>query len=191
MGEAELAVFTEDGDPLIRPGLYLRISATASGVPIQETVQEVSLKGEVLMQMVGAIMCTGMTVVAAQDKIEEAYRKYYMEPQVTVGFAYNHDSVSGQLGKSPWGEVLVAGSVSRPGPVNMPPTRDLKVMKALMLAGGITPLGDKTKISVYRRNRDESLTRIKVNVRKIEKGRWDLDIKLNPGDVVGVPESWY
>ena len=187
--DGDLATFTEDGDPKIRLGLLLRIAVTASGSSIQETVQEVGLKGEILMPLVGALKCEGLTVIEFQEKIEEAYKTYFIEPQATVSFAYDPNN---PIGKSPWGEVLVTGSVLRPGPVNMPPTKDLKVMKALMLAGGITPLGDKTKVRVFRREQDGALTRFKVNVHKIgEKGRWDLDMTLKPGDVVWVPESWY
>ena len=186
----DLATFTEDGDPMIRPGLLLRIGVTASGSMIQETmVQEVSEKNEIPMPLVGAIKCGDMTVVEFQEKLEEVYAVYFMEPQATVSFAYDPNN---QIGKSPWGEVLVMGEISRPGPVNMPPTKDLKVMKALMLAGGITPLGDKKKVRVFRRDRDGTLTRFKVNVHKIgEQGRWDLDMKLKSGDVIWVPESWY
>ena len=185
----DLATFTEEGDPKIRPGLFLRIGVIASGASIQESVQEVNLRGEVLMQLVGALSCTNLTVSEFQEKLEESYKMYFIEPQATVGFAYDPNN---PIGKSPWGEVLVMGSISRPGPVNMPPTKDLKVMKAVMLAGGITPLGDKTKVRVFRRERDGALTRFKVNVHKIgEKGRWDLDMLLKSGDVIWVPESWY
>ena len=186
----DLATFTEEGDPKIRPGLLLRMGVTASGSPILETtVQEVSEKNEIPMPLVGAQKCGDMTVVEFQEKLEEAYAVYFMEPQATVSFAYDPNN---PIGKSPWGEVLVMGSILRPGPVNMPPTKDLKVMKAVMLAGGITPLGDKKKVRVFRRDRDGTLTRFKVNVHKIgEKGRWDLDMKLKSGDVIWVPESWY
>ena len=185
----DLATFTEDDEPTIRPGLLLRIGVTASGSSIQDSVQEVGEKGELLMPLIGALACTNLTVTKFQEKIEEAYSAYFITPQATVGFAYDPNN---PVGKSPWGEVLVMGSVLRSGPVNMPPTKDLKVMKALMLAGGITPLGDKKKVRVSRREKDGTLTRFKVNVQKIgEKGRGDLDLKLKPGDVIWVPESWY
>jgi len=177
----------DEGDPKIRPGLVLRINVTAFGVPIgPEMVQEVGANGEILMVMIGSIKCEGLTLVELQDKIVEAYKAYYIEPQAKVNFAY----VDNPIGRSPWGEVLVKGAVMREGPVNMPPTRDLKVTRALMLVGGVKPFGDESGVRVNRREKDGTLTRIKVNVKKIGKdARLDLDVILKPGDVIWVPES--
>ena len=94
--------------------------------------------------------------------------------------------------KSPWGSVLVTGAVAREGPVNMPSTRDLTVTRAVMFAGGASPLADKSKVRVTRREADGKLTKFVIDLVKIGKdGRSDLDIALRSGDVVWVPESWY
>jgi len=84
------------------------------------------------------------------------------------------------------------GEVARPGPVNMPSTRDLNVTRVLMMAGGATPLADKRSVRVTRREKDGTLKKFIVNIDLIGKeGRADLDVILKPGDVVWVPESWY
>lgn len=191
VGFDEQARYEEEGDPKIRSGLVLRISVTASGATaVQETLVEVNLNGEILMPLVGAVKCDGLTIVMLQDKIKDAYKAYYIEPQVTVGFAYTENQSSGM--KSPWGSVLVMGCVARPGPVNMPSTRDLRVTRALMLSGNVTPLADARNVRVTRREKDGSLKRFKVDIDLIGKeGRSDLDILLKPGDVIWVPESWY
>lgn len=183
------AEYVPPGEPLIVPGLTLRISVTASGSEaVAESLKEVNLNGEVLMPLIGAVKCQGMTLIQLQDKIREAYKAYYLEPQVTVVFAYVENSTM----KSPWGTVLVMGEVARQGPVNMPSTRDLTVTRALMLSGNTTALADKSKVRITRREADGSLKRCVVDIEKIGKdGRSDLDIVLKPGDVVWVPESWY
>jgi len=183
------AVFQEEGDPKIKPGLFLRIGVTASGaVTVEEALKEVDLKGEIVMPMIGTVKCGDMTVVTLQEQIKEAYKKYFIDPQVSVTFVY--DDRSGM--KSPWGSVLVLGSVQRPGPVNMPATRELSVTQALLAAGNPTPLADKSSVRVARRDKDGNLKRFIIDVDSIgRKGRAELDMKLKAGDVVFVPDSWY
>ncbi len=187
--EDERAEFQEEGDPKIRPGLFLRIGVTASGsVTVQEVLKEVDLMGEIVMPMIGTVKCGGLTVVALQEQIKDAYKKYFIDPQVSVTFVY--DERSGM--KSPWGSVLVLGSVQRPGPVNMPATRDLSVTQALLAAANPTPLADKARVRVTRRDKEGKLKRFIIDVDAIgKKGRAELDMKLKAGDVVYVPESWY
>ncbi len=189
-GFDEQARYFEEGEPKIKPGLTLRVSLTVSGAQeVQEALKEVNASGEILMPHIGAVKCDGLTIVELQEKIKTAYKTFFIEPQVTVGYA---PFVEGSGMKSPWGEVLMMGEVARPGPVNMSSTRDLTVTRALMVAGGATPLADKRKVKVTRREKDGSLKKFVVNIDEIGKeGRSDLDIVLKPGDVVYVPESWY
>ena len=178
-----------DPEPTIKPGLTLRISVTASGSEaVKDDVKEVNANGEILMPLIGSVKCGGLTVVDLQEKIKAAYKDYFIDPQVTVGFVY----VEGSGMKSPWGTVLLMGEVARPGPVNMPSTRDLTVTRAVMLAGGATEIADKRNVKVTRREKDGTLKRFIVNIELIGKeGRSDMDVPLKPGDVVWVPESWY
>ena len=187
--DGPLPVFSDNGTPTIVPGLYLRIGVTASGaMTVEESQKEVDLNGEIVMPMIGTVKCGGLTVVALQEKIKAAYTKFFIDPQVSVGFVYNE-----AIGmKSPWGSVLVMGSVQRPGPVNMPPTRDLTVTRALMAAGNPTPLADKARVRVSRREKDGKITRYFIDVVEIGKGgRTELDIQLKSGDVIWVPDTWY
>lgn len=182
------AVYVEPGEPTIKPGLMLRVSVSNSGSVVKEEAKEVNANGEILMDLIGAVKCDGLTLVAFQEKIKESLKKYYLDPQVTISFIYQENAGM----KSPWGSVLVMGEVARPGPVNMPSTGDLTVTRALMLSGNVTPLADKKNVRVTRREKDGSLKKFSVNIELIGKdGRADLDLTLKPGDVVWIPESWY
>lgn len=185
----EMTVYVPTGEPQIVSGLTLKVAVTASGAEtVTASMAEVNANGEILLPLIGAVGCEGLTIIELQDKIKEAYKDYYIEPQVTVSFAYVENAGM----KSPWGSVLMMGEIARPGPVNMPSTRDLTVTRAVMLAGGATALANKSKIRVTRREEDGSLKRFTVNIEKIGKeGRSDLDLALKPGDVVWIPESWY
>ena len=188
-GVDDQAVYVPEGEPKIIPGLTLRVAVTASGAEaVKEEAKEVSANGEILMPLIGAVKCNGLTVVELQEKLKASYKDYFLDPQVTVGFLYQENAGM----KSPWGSVLVTGEVSHPGPVNMSATRDLTVTRVLMLAGGATPVADKRKVRVTRREKDGSLKRFIVDIDLIGKeGRSDMDVALKPGDVVWVPESWY
>jgi len=177
----------KDGQPLIRAGLTLRISVTASGeVAVPDSLKEVDLSGKILLPLIDAVICEGLTVLELQDAITEKYKNFFIEPQVTVNFVYQPGM------KSPWGTVLMTGEVTKFGPVDMPSTRDLTVTRALMLAGGATPLANKKKVLVWRREKNGDLEKFEVNIDAIgQKGDQKQDIKLMPGDVVFVPESWY
>ena len=172
-------------DPVIRPGVLLKIEVVSAGkAQVEVATKDVSAKGDILMPMIGAIACDGLTIHELQEKLVEAYAEYVHDPQVTVSFVYTAESVS------PWGTVRVMGQVVRPGPVNIPPTRDLTVLRAIQLAGGATTLAAKSGVEVIRTMDDGSMKRIKVDLNKIGKeGKWQLDIKLEPDDVVFVPES--
>ncbi|MFO7937605.1 MAG: polysaccharide biosynthesis/export family protein [Kiritimatiellia bacterium] len=172
---------------MIRAGLTLRISVTASGeTAVQETMKEVDLSGKILLPLIDAVECEGLTVLELQDVITERYKKFFIDPQVTVNFVYQPGM------KSPWGSVLMTGEVNKFGPVDMPSTRDLTVTRALMMAGGVTQMANKKKVLVWRREKNGDLKKFEVNIEAIGKqGDQKQDIKLKPGDVVFVPESWY
>jgi len=178
-----------DEDPKVRSGLALRVGVTAGGLPIvPETLKEVDVNGDIQMPMILPVKCEGMTVVQLQEKIAEAYKEFYsMNPQATVAFHWDPRMET----PSPWGTVIVQGSVVRPGQVNIPPTRDLTLTRALMFSGNITPMGDKTKVLVSRRDQEGALRKLSVNIEKIAKGSLEWDITLRAGDVIWVPESMF
>jgi len=175
--------------PRVRPGVALSISVTAAGTQGHAASQYfVDAEGYITMELVGRIKCDGLTLVGLQEKVAAAYKDYFLEPHVTATFIYQ----AGQNMVSPWGTVKVLGEVQRPGPVDVPSTMDLSVLRALQLAGVVTSVADKRRVQVTRCDKDGKRTRTKVDVIEIgEEGRPDKDMLLKAGDVVWVPMSWY
>lgn len=175
--------------PKVRPGVALAISVTAVGASNRDTKQYfVDAEGYITMELVGRIKCEGMKLVELQEKVAAAYKEYYIDPSVTATFIYR----GGEGMVSPWGTVKVLGEVGRQGPVDVPSTMDLTVLRALQLAGGVTSIADKRRVKVTRCDKDGKRTSNIVDIDKIGKdGRPDLDIQLKAGDVVYVPMSWY
>ena len=173
--------------PKVRPGVALAISVTAVGSSSRDSRQYfVDAEGCITMELVGRIKCEGMTLIELQQKVAEAYKEYYIEPSVTATF------LSGQGMVSPWGTVLVLGEVSRPGPVDVPSTMDLTVLRALQLAGGVTSIADKRNVKVTRCDKEGKRSTTIVDLVEIgSDGRPDKDMQLKAGDVVYVRMSWY
>ena len=166
--------------PKVRPGVALGISVTAVGAETSSHKQYfVDADGYISMELIGQIKCDGMSLVGLQKKLESAYKKYYLYQ-------------AGQNMVSPWGTVTVLGEVARPGPVDVPSTMDLRLTRALFLAGGMTAIADKRRVQVTRCDKDGKQTKTKVDLVEIgEEGRPDKDMLLKAGDVVWVPMSWY
>ncbi len=187
--EEPTAVATYFEGPKVRPGIALAISVTAMGATDRDSKQYmVDTDGCISMELVGQIQCNGLTLVELQKKIEEAYKEYFREPSCSATFIYQ----PGQSMVSPWGTVTVLGEVLRPGPVDVPATQDLRVTRALQLAGGVTSIADKRRVKVTRCDKDGIQSKRVVNLVEIgEEGRPEKDLLLKAGDVIWVPMSWY
>jgi len=80
--------------------------------------------------------------------------------------------------------VTVLGQVGRPGAMEIPPGRDLDLLTAIALAGGLSPTARTSKV-IVRREGSEPMT---VNVARLQKGEIESPL-LQGGDTVFVPES--
>jgi polysaccharide export outer membrane protein len=111
------------------------------------------------------------------QQIEELVKKKLIEkqillaPQVTlVVKQYNSKKVS------------IVGAVTRPG--NLPWTEGMKLIDAISLAGGLTPLADGDRVLVTRLAGGKTVT-ARVSVDDITEGRLG-DIPLQAGDTIKV-----
>jgi polysaccharide export outer membrane protein len=80
--------------------------------------------------------------------------------------------------------VTVLGQVARPGAMEMPAGRDLDLLTAIALAGGMTPTARGSKVTIRR----EGEAPVTINVDRIQKGEIPSPV-LKGGDTVFVPES--
>lgn len=186
---ADVAATWWDG-PRIKPGVALVIQVGTPAAPPVVVNAMVDQNGEVTMPLLlqEPVACDGLTLEAFRQKLIKAYSAYYRQPQVTVTFA----PFDPKSGVSPWGTITVLGEVTQPGPVNIPPTQEMTVTKALQLAGGVKPFADRSRICVTRCDKDGRQVKTYVDLKEIGKeGRADKDLVLRAGDVVWVPETWY
>jgi len=85
--------------------------------------------------------------------------------------------------------VYVNGEVKQPGAVKY--TGDLTILKALTQVGGLTPLASAGRVDVLRGN-SEKKERIRVDVDKMMRSPDENpDIRLQPNDIIFVPQRLF
>lgn len=138
----------------------------------------VSSEGLITFPLLGEVKVEGLTVSQLEAKITELLEKdYLVNPQVSV-FIEEYSTVS------------ILGQVTSPGAY--PIKGKLSVVELISLAGGFTPIAAQNDVKVIRTDKDGSKTTIKVRAGDIVNGgRKEDDIKVYPGDIVMVAESFF
>ena len=130
--------------------------------------------GMIAFPLAGELMAEGKSVTQLQATLKEKLKKYLSDPVVTVSVA----NVSGNT-------VHIMGKVLQPGAFVM--TKNMDVIQALSLAGGLSPYAEENNIIVLRRegNKEKVLA---VHYADIKKGKdLNTNIILNSGDVIVIP----
>ena len=164
-GQAVLRV----GDPI-----ELRIG----GIPNEEQVQvnniyTVDANGSVNLPYINKLKAEGLTPAQLARSIEEAYRanKIYTNPNITI------------LMQPTSRYVNVGGSVRQP--MRVPFTEDMTLLASINAAGGFNDFADQKRVRLLRGN--------DVKVYDVRQFRRDpsLDVRLQPGDRVEVPQTFF
>ncbi len=157
---------------LIQPGDILEISVwKEEGMTRQVLVRP---DGGMTFPLVGNVQAAGMSVVAVQDIVTDKLTRYIPDPVVTVAT----QQLTGN-------KIFVIGKVARPG--EFVANRQMDVVQALSVAGGMTPYAAANKIKILRREHG-SLRAIPFKYGDIEKGEnLGQNIILQSGDIVLVP----
>ena len=106
--------------------------------------------------------------------LEEKLIRYIPEPDLSVIVQQVNSHV-----------VYVIGKVNRPG--HIPLNRDIDVLQALAMAGGLNPFASEKRIHILRKTPD-GIQKIPFNYKEVLKGEnLEQNIILQRGDVVVVP----
>ncbi len=122
----------------------------------------------------GGVDTSGISVDEVAAEVSKRLEKYIPDTVVTVS-----------LKQMAGNRIYVLGKVNRPG--EFPLSRNVDVMQALSMAGGMTPFAASDEIQVLRRKAGVQQS-IAFSYSAVEKGS-DLsqNIMLLPGDLVVVP----
>lgn len=165
------------GDYLLGPGDLLEIKVFEAE-KLNTTVR-LSSRGEVSLPLLGDITLEGLTASDAEQLIEEKYRASYLkDPHVNI-FVKEHYSQ----------RVTVVGEVQSPGTYDYPSRQNL--LDAIALAGGLT---EKAGRMIQVRRLDSVSYGVQqtlmIDLEKlVTEGKTELNIQINGGDVIYVPEA--
>ncbi|MER8504121.1 polysaccharide biosynthesis/export family protein [Mesorhizobium sp. M0204] len=124
---------------------------------LSRTVQ-VDAGGQISLPLIGTITAAGKTVRQLEQEIETAYgAKYLQSPDVTI-------FVKESIGQ----RITVDGEVNKAG--IYPVSSNSSLLDAIALAGNFTPIGDATKVFVYRNIGPNTLV-ANYNVEAIRAGK--------------------
>jgi polysaccharide export outer membrane protein len=149
------------------------LEITVFGLPELNQTVRVSEDGSITMSLLGRVEVSGLTAQELEKKLASILDKQYTkEARVTV-FIKEYQKVS------------VIGAVGRPGMYELVgPTTLLQVIAQ---AGGLTAQA-MNELFVYRIEKDGKPTTITIKVEELmASGNQDLNIELQPKDVVTVP----
>jgi polysaccharide biosynthesis/export protein len=118
----------------------------------------------------------GLTLTQAQVELSNQFRVFFKKPQVTISIVTYAER-----------RVYVSGYVGKPGPVSIPPEETLTLGRALSMAGGVLPRGNRSDVTI-KRTRDGSPLVISKDVRRIDDGD-EPDFVLEDEDQIYVRDS--
>ena len=156
----------------LQPGDVLEISVWKE----KDLQREVMIRPDngLSFPLVGDIQTEGKTVEQLRKEIAQRLSKYIPDPVVTVATKQTQGNI-----------IFVTGRVNKPGPYIS--FRNLDVMQALSMAGGVTPFASENSIKILRRVNGVE-TSIPFKYGQVEGGRrLKQNILLQSGDVIVVP----
>jgi polysaccharide export outer membrane protein len=83
---------------------------------------------------------------------------------------------------------FVLGAVNKPGNVDVPNGSRMTVSMAVSSAGSYTKFASTGRVQVLRHAPNGEIRKISVDLDEVLAGKMELDLELQPGDVVWVPE---
>ncbi|BCU75552.1 polysaccharide biosynthesis/export family protein [Luteolibacter sp. LG18] len=136
---------------------------------------QLSADGTITMPLIGAVRLQGLTTDQAGKAIEQKLKDgYLVRPQVSV-------SIGARVRRT----ITVLGQAQNPGVFELPANRQLTLVEAIGMAGGVTRIGNARKLTLKRGGEVQQ-----VDLKEITTGK-AKDIPLRDGDVVNIPESLF
>jgi polysaccharide export outer membrane protein len=159
------------GDPAkLRIGETVRVdfsNLSTTTVPLQPFEEQIKDDGTITLPYVDRVQAAGKTTGELQTKLQEEFRKFFLNMNVTVTAPQRYYSVGGEV-KNPnrW---VYAGPTT--------------VITAIQTSGDVTEYAKKKKVMLIRANGKKH----EVNC---EKALLDpsLDLPVYPGDFIHVPK---
>jgi len=137
---------------------------------------QLSGDGTISMPLIGAVRLQGLTTDQAATLIEaKLHDGYLVRPQVSV-------SIGARVRRT----ITVLGQVQNSGVFELPANRQLTVVEAIGMAGGVTRIGNARKLTLKHAGGQVQ----QIDLKAITEGK-AADVALRDGDVLSIPESLF
>jgi protein involved in polysaccharide export with SLBB domain len=145
---------------------------------------DVTDSGDLEVPYIGRFPCVGKTCRQLSRELKAALEQdYYYQATVIVAV---------DLKAKSQGIVYLVGPVRTPGPQDIPSDEEFTLSKAILRAGGFGDFADTHHVRVTRKETGQggagNKTFIVDVARILETGKTDLDMVLEPGDFIYIPE---
>jgi len=137
--------------------------------------------GKVSMPLVEDLVASGKTPNQLAREIEGVLAEYIKDPLVTV-------TVVGFVGEATE-QVRVVGEAAKP--LALPYRTDMTLLDVMIAVGGLTEFAAGNRATLIRSS-SSGQERIKIRLEDLMKdGDISANLKMMPGDVLLIPESWF
>jgi protein involved in polysaccharide export with SLBB domain len=160
----------------LRPGD--KVDIRLGGVPSEEimavtAIYTIDAEGYINLPHIGKVRAAGMQQHELQATIEGRYKSdgIYTKPTITI------NQQTGERFVNVDGEVR-----SR---MRVPYTADMTLMSAINAAGGMSEFADQRRVQLNRGTESQT-----IDIRRVRRDP-SLDIKVQPGDSIFVPRSFW
>lgn len=145
-------------------------------------------KGDIIIPKVGRIGVQGLTVEAAQSKIQQNLLSSQLTSATVILDRVTQAGVR-NFAETPKLLVFVTGKVNKPGQhmIAVEGSGGVLAYEALLIAGGPTQFADEKHSYILRKGAQGSRQKIPVDFRSIRQGNAN-DVPLVEGDMIFVPE---
>jgi polysaccharide export outer membrane protein len=167
---------SEPGDILIGEGDLLQISVFEAK-ELDKTVR-VNSRGFISLPLIGELQVSGLTAIEAEEKIEEMYKtRFIKDPHVSI---FVEEQISQRI--------TLVGQFKKPGTYDY--LSNQRLLDVIALGGGLSEqAGQIVQVRRTRYVQGEPNTFIVDLDRLIKEGNVELNIRLNGGDVLFIPEA--
>src|SRR5665213_3196129 len=167
----------ELADYKLQPGDVVKMQIFQ--VPDLDREVQVSVKGEILLPLIGRLVVKDRSVRLVEQTVRTLYdRDYLVNPQINI-----------MVTKYSSRTVNVMGAVNAPQAIEFPPNQSLSLLDAISRCGGFNRFANRKAVRLTRAYSDGHNENFSINADELISGKKNDHWELLSGDVIFVPES--
>lgn len=153
------------------------------------TKTRVDQDGTISLPLIQTVPVSGRTIAEAREVIRRLYEQDYLV-SANVMVTLIESSRTNKAEVKPRLKFTVHGEVKKPGVVEIPEGEKVDLVNAIALAGDFTPLANKRKVTVKRREGDAQKV-YEIDVQSMLRDVKAKPFQVLPGDLIEVRQTLF